>query len=55
MADVAVFLIRLDAEKLWLVSDSTIKPYIKNWLEFSFEGAFSNASMRKINSSVFAK
>jgi sarcosine oxidase gamma subunit len=55
MADVAVFLIRLDAEKLWLVSDSTIKPYIKNWLEFSFEGAFSNASMRKRNSSVFAK
>jgi hypothetical protein len=47
MADVAVFLIRLETEKLWLVSDSTIKPYVKNWLEFSFNGAFPNASISK--------
>lgn len=47
MADVAVFLIRLEPEKLWLLSDSTIETYIQNWLEFSFNGAFPNTPISK--------
>lgn len=45
MADVAVFLIRLDPERVWILSDSSIRPYIQNWLDFTFSGAFANRSI----------
>ena len=47
MADAAVFLIRINYERLWLLSDSAIKPYVKDWLAFSFSGAFPNGSISR--------
>ena len=40
LADVAVLLLRLDAQRLWLMADRSISAYVINWLGFSHEGAF---------------
>lgn len=40
MADVAVLLLRLSAERLWLLADSPVCAYLENWLVYAHEGAF---------------
>lgn len=45
LADVAVFLLRLASDRLWLLADRPISPYISNWLAFSHEGAFCDAAV----------
>ena len=40
LADVAVLLLRLDPERVYLVADRPIAPYLGNWLAYSHSGAF---------------
>jgi sarcosine oxidase gamma subunit len=40
LVDIAVVLMRLDAETVWLVADRALAPYLANWLAFTHEGAF---------------
>lgn len=40
LADVPVLLLRLDPERVWLVADRPITPYLGNWLSYSHQGAF---------------
>jgi hypothetical protein len=40
LADISVLLLRLDPERVWLVADRPIAPYLSNWLSYSHEGAF---------------
>lgn len=40
MADVAVLLLRLANDRLWLLADRTIAHYLVEWLTYSHEGAF---------------
>jgi heterotetrameric sarcosine oxidase gamma subunit len=40
LADVPVALLRLAPERLWLLADRAVSPYIANWLAFSHQGAF---------------
>lgn len=42
MVDVAVFMLRLDPERLWLLADRGIAAYVTNWLTFTHEGAFGD-------------
>lgn len=44
LADVAVFLLRMASDRLWMLADRSISPYIGNWLAFSHEGAFCDAA-----------
>jgi heterotetrameric sarcosine oxidase gamma subunit len=41
LVDIAVLLMRLDAETVWLVADRALAPYLSNWLTFTHEGAFA--------------
>jgi sarcosine oxidase gamma subunit len=41
LADAAVMLLRLQADRLWLVVDGPVATYLENWLAFSHEGAFA--------------
>jgi hypothetical protein len=41
LADVPVLLLRLDPERVWLVADRPIAPYLGNWLAYAHEGAFA--------------
>ena len=41
LADIPVLLLRLDPERVWLVADRPVAPYLSNWLSYSHEGAFS--------------
>jgi hypothetical protein len=40
LADIPVLLLRLDLERVWLVADRPVAPYLSNWLSYSHEGAF---------------
>jgi sarcosine oxidase gamma subunit len=40
LADVAVMLLRLESERLWLLVDVPVGAYVENWLALSHEGAF---------------
>ena len=40
LADVPVLLMRLDPERVYLVADRPIAPYLGNWLAYSHTGAF---------------
>ena len=40
LADVAVLLLRLDPERVWLVADGPSAPYVSNWMSYSHQGAF---------------
>lgn len=40
LADVPVLLLRLDPERLYLLADRPIAPYLGNWLAYSHGGAF---------------
>lgn len=46
LADVAVMLLRLAPERLWLIADRPLAPYLANWLAYTHEGAFSLATDR---------
>jgi sarcosine oxidase gamma subunit len=46
MADVAVLLLRLAPERLWLLADRSIAAYVSNWLAFGHEGAFGGQARR---------
>jgi len=46
MADVAVFMLRLEADRLWLIADRSMSAYVANWLAFSHEGAFAATKHR---------
>jgi sarcosine oxidase gamma subunit len=39
-ADAAALLMRLETDRLWLVVDHAIAPYVRQWLAFAHEGAF---------------
>jgi sarcosine oxidase gamma subunit len=41
LADIPVLLLRLDPERVWLVADRPVAPYLSNWLSYSHEAAFS--------------
>lgn len=41
LIDVTVMLLRLAPERLWLLGDRPIAAYLRNWLAFSHQGAFS--------------
>ena len=40
MGDVAVVLMRLDPETVWLVADRSLAPYLADWLSFTHEAVF---------------
>ena len=40
LVDVPVWLLRLGAERVWLMADRSIAPYIGSWLSYSHAGAF---------------
>ncbi|MFZ4626225.1 MAG: hypothetical protein ACOYNF_18565, partial [Rhodoferax sp.] len=40
LADIPVLILRLDPERVWLVVDRPIAPYLSNWLSYSHQGAF---------------
>ena len=44
LADAAVLLLRLEPERVWLVADRPIAPYLSNWMSYSHQGAFDAAS-----------
>lgn len=44
MMDVAVFLLRLDANRLLLLVDRPVAAYVENWLAYAHEGAFALGS-----------
>lgn len=39
LADVAVFLLRLQADRLWLLADRPLQRYLENWLAYTHVGA----------------
>ena len=41
MAESAVMLLRFASDRVWLVADASIALYIKDWLVYSHQGAFS--------------
>ena len=41
LADVAVMLLRLQADRLWLLVDGPVSTHLENWLALSHEGAFA--------------
>ena len=41
LADIAVLLVRLASDRIWLVADRAVSPYLAHWLAFSHEGAFA--------------
>lgn len=43
LADAAVLLLRMDSERVCLVADRPIAPYISNWLSYAHKGAFGTA------------
>jgi heterotetrameric sarcosine oxidase gamma subunit len=43
LIDVAVVLLRLADDTVWLVADRALSPYLAKWLAFTHEGAFSRA------------
>ncbi len=46
MADIAVMLVRVDEERLWLVADRSLASYVANWLTFAHQGAFESRPSR---------
>jgi hypothetical protein len=40
LVDIPVLLLRLDPERVWLVADRPVTPYLSNWLSYSHQGAF---------------
>lgn len=40
LADGAVMLLRLEAQRIWLLADKPIAPYINQWLTYGHQGAF---------------
>lgn len=44
LADIPVLVLRLDPERVYLVADRTIAPYLSNWLAYSHSGAFNAES-----------
>lgn len=40
VVDVSAMLLRLDPERVYLVADRPIAPYLSNWLSYSHTGAF---------------
>lgn len=41
LMDAAVMLLRFEAQRLWLVADRPIAPYLSNWLTYAHQGAFA--------------
>ena len=41
LADVSVLLLRPDPERVWLVADRPVTPYLGNWLAYAHKGTFS--------------
>ena len=41
LIDIAVLLLRLAPDRVWLVADRAVSPDLANWLTFSHEGAFA--------------
>ena len=44
LIDAAVSLWRLEAERLWLIVDRPLAPYIEHWLAYAHEGAFAEVA-----------
>ena len=44
LADIAVMLLRMAPQCVWLVADRAVSPYLANWLAFSHQGAFASPS-----------
>jgi sarcosine oxidase gamma subunit len=42
LADVAVMLLRLAPERLWLLAEKPLLPYVQEWLAYAHEGAFAD-------------
>lgn len=42
LADVAVMLLRLEPERLWLLAEQPLLPYVQEWLAYAHEGAFAD-------------
>jgi heterotetrameric sarcosine oxidase gamma subunit len=42
--DVPALLVRLAAERLWLVVDRALAPYVTDWLSFTHDAAFEAAA-----------
>lgn len=45
LADGAVILLRLEAQRIWLLADKPIAPYINQWLAYGHQGAFVASAM----------
>lgn len=43
LVDIAVLMVRLAPDRLWLVVDRSLCPYLANWLSFTHQGAFESA------------
>lgn len=44
LADVPAMLLRLEADRLWLVVDRPLEPYVTDWLAYAHDGAFATTS-----------
>ena len=44
LAEAAVMLLRFEAQRLWLVVDKSIAPYIHAWLVYAHQGAFASST-----------
>lgn len=40
LADIAVLLLRMQAQQLWLVAERPLLPYLEDWLGYARDGAF---------------
>lgn len=44
LADVPAMLLRTGADRLWLIVERTVGPYVEDWLHYSHEGAFDSGA-----------
>lgn len=42
LADVSAMLLRIGADRLWLIVERTVGPYVEDWLHYSHEGTFDS-------------
>ncbi len=47
LADVAVLLLRLEVERLWLVAERPLLPYLEDWLGYARAGAFGADTLQE--------
>lgn len=54
LADVAVLLLRIESQRLWVVAEQPLLPYVQEWLAYAHEGAFADMAAAEAQSGTVA-